>query len=86
MRRIYTTQQAAEYLGTHRHRVYMLAKFGLLRGSRWGKNRGWRFTGQALDDFIDWAEGKDLGTIDQIRHWAKKKGTGDLVKEPGPNE
>ena len=75
MRQLYTAQQAAEILGTHRHRIYMLAEWGLLRGFRHGKNGGWRFTDQALDDFIDWAEGKDLGTIDQIRHWAKLKGS-----------
>lgn len=66
---------AAEVLGTHRHRIYMLAEHGLLRGTRFGKNRAWKFTDQALDEFMIWAEGKDLGTIDQIRHWAKQKGT-----------
>ena len=75
MRQLYTAQQAAEILGTHRHRIYMLAAFGLLRGRRMGKNKAWKFSDQALDDFIDWSEGKDLGTIDQIRHWAKQKGS-----------
>lgn len=71
----HTANDAAEILGTHRHRIYMLAEYGLLRGSRFGKNRGWKFSDRALDDFMVWAEGKDLGTIDQIRHWAKVKGS-----------
>lgn len=73
---ILNTQQAAEALQTHRHRLGTLRRYGLIHAVKLGKGYGYRV--QELERFLEWAEGKDLGNEDQIRHWAKKKGAGAL--------
>lgn len=81
---ILSTQQAAEWLHTHRHRVDDLRYYGLLYAIK--LDRGYGYDTRELERFVDWAQGKDLSSREKIRHWAKKKGTGDLVREPMPNE
>lgn len=71
---ILSTNEAAAALHTHRHRIDLLRKFGLLHAVKLGRGYGYRV--QELERFVAWAEDKDLGTYDQIRHWAKMKGTG----------
>lgn len=68
---ILTTQQAAEALHIERHRLGQLRRFGLIHAVKLGKGFGYRPS--ELERFLEWAEGKDLGTLDQIRHWAKQK-------------
>lgn len=70
---ILTTQQAAEALHIERHRLGQLRRFGLIHACRLGKGYGYRPS--ELERFLEWAEDKDLGTLDQIRHWAKVKGS-----------
>lgn len=81
---ILNTEQAAKALHIERHRLGQLRRFGLIHACRLGKGYGYRVT--ELERFLEWAEDKDLSSLDKIRHWAKKKGTGDLVREPMPNE
>lgn len=72
---ILNTEQAAEALHTHRHRIGLLRRYGLLHAVKLG--RGYGYSTQELVRFIKWAEGKDLGNEDQIRHWSKKKRSGE---------
>ena len=70
---ILTTEQAVKALHIERHQLAKLREFGLIRAVKLGKGYGYRR--QELERFLEWAEGKDLGTLDQIRHWAKLKGS-----------
>ena len=80
---ILTTEQVAQALHIERHRLGMLRRYGLIHAVKLGKGYGYRT--QEIERFLEWAEGKNLGTIDHIKFWAKQKGAGDLVKEPAPN-
>lgn len=71
---ILTTSQAAERLHISRHLIYDLVRYGLLHAVNLGKGYGFRT--QELDRFEEWAEDKNLGTRDHIRHWAKLKKAG----------
>jgi len=70
---ILTTAEAAEALRTNRRRLDLLRRYGLIYACKLGRGYGYRV--QELERFAEWAEGKDLGTVDQIRHWAKQKGS-----------
>ncbi len=73
---ILTTNQVAEQLHVNRRLVDDLRRYGLLHAVHLGRGYGYR--AQELDRFLEWAEDKDLGTMDQIKHWAKLKGSGQI--------
>ena len=68
-----TTEQAVKALHIERHQLGQLRRFGLIHAVKLGKGYGYR--PQEVERFLEWAEDKDLGTLDQIRHWAKVKGS-----------
>ena len=70
---ILTTQQTAEALHIGRHQLEKLRRYGLIHACRLGKGYGYR--PQEIERFLEWAEGKNLGTIDHIKYWAKQKGS-----------
>ena len=70
---ILNTEQAAKALHIERHQLGQLRRYGLIHAVKLGKGYGYRI--QELERFLEWAEGKNLGTIDHIRHWAKVKGS-----------
>ena len=70
---ILSTQQAAEWLHTHRHRVDDLRYFGLLHAVHLEIGYGYRI--QELERFAEWAQDKDLSSREKIKHWAKEKGS-----------
>ena len=70
---ILTTEQAVKALHIERHQLGQLRRFGLIHAVKLGKGYGYR--PQEVERFLEWAEDKDLGTLDQIRHWAKVKGS-----------
>jgi excisionase family DNA binding protein len=50
--RLFTVEEAAEYLRYHPEYVRQLARLGELQGRRTGRGKGtWRFTKEALDTF-----------------------------------
>ena len=70
---ILNTEQAAKALHIERHRLGQLRRFGLIHACKLGKGYGYRPS--ELERFLEWAEDKDLRSLDKIRHWAKLKGS-----------
>lgn len=70
---ILNTEQAAKALHIERHRLGQLRRFGLIHACKLGKGYGYRPS--ELERFLEWAEDKDLSSLDKIRHWAKLKGS-----------
>lgn len=70
---ILNTQQAAKALHIERHRLGMLRRYGLIHAVKLGRGFGYRV--QEIERFLEWAEDKNLGTIDHIKFWAKQKGS-----------
>lgn len=50
--RLYTVEEAAEYLRYHPEHIRRLARRGELRGLKIGRGGGWRFSREALDAIL----------------------------------
>lgn len=70
---ILNTEETCKALHIERHRLAQLREYGLIRACKLGRGYGYRT--QEIERFAEWAEGKNLGTFDQIKYWAKQKGT-----------
>ena len=70
---ILTTEQVAQALHIERHRLGMLRRYGLIHAVKLGKGFGYRT--QEVERFLEWAEDKNLGTLDHIKFWAREKGS-----------
>lgn len=79
---ILTTDQVVQALHIERHRLGMLRRYGLIRAVRLGRGYGYRT--QEIERFLEWAEGKNLGTIDHIKYWARIKGNPPLGNGTDP--
>lgn len=80
---ILTTEQVAQALHIERHRLGMLRRYGLIHAVKLGRGYGYR--PQEIERFLEWAEGKNLGTIDHIKFWAKNKGIPTTDNDTDPH-
>lgn len=68
---IYTTKEVAEVLHCSTHQVSTLRKFGLITGTRFGKN--WLYDKNAIISFISACRGKDLYNLKNLTPEAARK-------------
>lgn len=68
---ICTTQEVAEILHCSTHQVSSLRKFGLITGTRFGKN--WLYDKKGIIEFISTCRGKDFFNFKDLTPEAARK-------------
>lgn len=62
---VYTTEQLADLLHTYPQKISLWRREGLIPGIRFGNS--WVFRQEAVEQFLEENEGREIGTAEKIR-------------------
>ena len=62
---VYTTEELADELHTHAHRINDLRRLGAIEGIK--KGTGWIYSAEEVNRFLKEYKGADLGTVKSIK-------------------